>query len=526
MVIRTEPPSLTQKVLSSGVGTAFASTQSMFNATLGKYNNQGQQIPYLAEALPQLNTDDWQTSPDGRMQTTHHLKAKLTWHDGAPLTADDFVFGSQVYRSSDIGIANVAPQSLIADASAPDPRTLVINWKRPYPYASVLAVDMMPPLPAHILKDAFQKDPTSLVTQPFFTTEYIGAGPYKLTRWEAGAFIEGAAFDGNALGKPKIDRLKLVFISDSNVALANLLSGDVDFSTDSSIRFEEGQTLIKQWAPNNGGTVIMRPGNYRGVFVQLRPNVVSPKALLDVRVRRALAHSLDRSALNDGLFNGQGVMSDVPFISPRASFAAQIDKDVVRYPLDPRATAQLMTDAGYTKASDGYYAGGTDGHLQVDLNTLAGPYRDAELATLASGWRQVGFDFKESLMPPALAADNQARATFPGLFSYLTGNGEYNLAAFTASNIGTPDNRWIGPNRPGWSNPEFERLADSFLGTIDQNERVRLIGQMVRVMSEDLPTIPLMYELSAFAYTSAIRGPNADADEAVFGWNIQDWDWS
>ena len=82
------------------------------------------------------------------------------------------------------------------------------------------------------------------------------------------------------------------------------------------------------------------------------------------------------------------------------------------------------------------------------------------------------------------------------------------------------------PGRPGWSNPEFERLVDSFLGTIDQTERVRLIGQMARLMTEDLPTIPLMYELSAYAYSSAIRGPTVEADEAVVGWNVQDWDWT
>lgn len=138
MAIRTEPPTLTQKVLSSGVGTSFAVTQRVFNATLGIYDGKGVQVPYLAEALPQLGSSSWQTFADGRMETTHHLKANLVWHDGAPLSADDFVFASQVYTAPEIGIANVAPQSLIAEASAPDPRTLMVRWKRPYPYAGVL----------------------------------------------------------------------------------------------------------------------------------------------------------------------------------------------------------------------------------------------------------------------------------------------------------------------------------------------------------------------------------------------------
>ncbi len=127
-------------------------------------------------------------------------------------------------------------------------------------------------------------------------------------------------------------------------------------------------------------------------------------------------------------------------------------------------------------------------------------------------------------MPPALAADNQARATFPSLFSYSTGNGEYSLAGFTTAGIGTPENRWIGPNRPGWSSEEFDRVAAAFTGAIDPAERVRYIGQMARIMSEELPTIPLMYELQAYAHVAAVRGPSLDADEAVAGWNIHEWD--
>jgi peptide/nickel transport system substrate-binding protein len=523
IAIRTEPPTLAQKVLSSGVGTSFIVTQRVFNATLGLFDGWGTPQPYLAEALPQLDTDSWRTFPDGRMETTHRLRAGATWQDGTPLTADDFAFAWQVYSSPQVGIANVAPQSLIEQVVAPDARTLVIHWKRPYPNAAVLPEDNFPPLPTHLLREAFERDADTLAAQPFWTSDYVGAGPYRVTRWEPGAFIEATAFDGHILGRPKIDRVRFVFIADSNVALANLLSGQVDYAADSSVRFEEGQILERQWG-GTGGTVFMRPTSYRGVFFQLRPNVASPTALLDVRVRRALAHSLDRQALNEGLFDGQGLMSEVPFISPRISYAAEIERAVAHYPLDPRATERLMTEAGFARGGDGYYAGPPEGHLQFELSTLAGPYRDAELATLASGWRQVGFDFKESFTPPALAADNQARATFPGLFAYSTSAGEYSLAAFTSAGIGTPENRWIGPNRPGWSNPEFERVAAAFTAAIAPPDRVRYIGEMARIMSEDLPTIPMMYELRAFAHVATVHGPVLEADEAVPAWNIHEWE--
>jgi peptide/nickel transport system substrate-binding protein len=216
-------------------------------------------------------------------------------------------------------------------------------------------------------------------------------------------------------------------------------------------------------------------------------------------------------------------MSEVPFISPRISYFPSVEQAVAKYPFDPRATERLMTEAGFSKGGDGYFGNPATGTLHFDLSTLAGPYRDAELATLASGWRDAGLEFKESFLLPALAANNQARATFPGLFSYSTTNGEYALASFTTSRIGTPENRWIGPNRPGWSNEEFDRLSAAFATTIAPTDRVRMITQMAKLMSEELPTIPLMFELAAYGHVAALRGPNVDADEAVIGWNVQEW---
>src|SRR4051794_13978845 len=67
-------------------------TQRAFNAGLALNDNRELPQPYLAEALPQLNTEAWRVFPDGRMETSYRLRSNLAWHDGAPLTAADFVF--------------------------------------------------------------------------------------------------------------------------------------------------------------------------------------------------------------------------------------------------------------------------------------------------------------------------------------------------------------------------------------------------------------------------------------------------
>src|ERR1041384_2189041 len=93
---------------------------------------------------------------------------------------------------------------------APDPRTIVIRWNALYYDASALtdARDgSLEPLPRHLLAQAFADvapDPSAhdtFLTLPHWTSTYVGAGPYRLERWDHGVQIIGVAFDGHALGR-------------------------------------------------------------------------------------------------------------------------------------------------------------------------------------------------------------------------------------------------------------------------------------------------------------------------------------
>src|SRR5437660_4655661 len=66
-----------------------------FNAMLELVDGAGVAHPYLAEALPALNTQSWRVLADGRMETSYRLRPELTWHDGTPLSAEDFAFAWQ-----------------------------------------------------------------------------------------------------------------------------------------------------------------------------------------------------------------------------------------------------------------------------------------------------------------------------------------------------------------------------------------------------------------------------------------------
>src|SRR5205823_6609580 len=112
------------------------------------------------------------------------------------------------------------------------------------------------------------------------------------------------------LGQPKIDRLRITWSADFNATLANLLSGEADMPGDDSIRVEQGLVLEREWAARNAGTVLFRPALPRFIQVQHRAEYANPQAVRDVRVRRALAHGIDKGPINEALFQGKGITTD------------------------------------------------------------------------------------------------------------------------------------------------------------------------------------------------------------------------
>ena len=148
----------------------------MFNAGLSLKDEHDQAQPYLAQTLPQLNTGSWTVTADG----TFKLRPNLTWHDGQPLTADDFAFSYQVFSKPDLGIAGTTPTKQVESISAPDPLTVVINWRQLYADAVVENGGYLP-LPRHILEQPFAtQDPASFQGNSYWLQDYVAAGPFKV----------------------------------------------------------------------------------------------------------------------------------------------------------------------------------------------------------------------------------------------------------------------------------------------------------------------------------------------------------
>lgn len=518
--VRYELPSLSAKALSLVTSVA---QKRLFNAQLTLMDSGGAIRPYLAEALPQVDTDSWRVFPDGRMETTYRLRPNLTWHDGHPLTADDFAFALQVYTKPGLGYFIPNPQDRIEEVLAQDPRVVVIRWRSLYPDAGSLRWEHFDPLPRHLLGPmAEASDPDAVRSHAYWTNEYVGAGPFALVKWEPGSFLETTAFEGHALGRPRIDRLTVRIVPDDNTMLTNVLAGNVDVSLDNSLRYEHAVVLKREWGPTNQGIVIFAPIQPRTANFQRRTDLANPRALLDLRVRRALAHAVDKQGIIDGLFEGEQVPLADQLLPPTMPYFAELDRAVVKYPYDLRRAEQYMTDAGFRRAGDGVYAD-TSERMSFTLISGGGTQNEKERAVLADGWRRAGFEVAESILPPSLSPDPEYRATWPSVHTSAAPLGEAAISRWTSAQIGTPANRWRGSNAAGWSNSEYDRLYDAFNSTLDRADRDRQVVQMMRVLTEDVGALFFFHNPSVIAHTATLSGPQVGAPDHLIGWNVHEW---
>ena len=523
VLMRDEPVDLTSNLAKRNYFTL-----AMFNAPLTVIDDLEVPQPVLS-SVPMLDTDTWRVSPDGTMETTYHLKTGLTWHDGQPFSAQDVVFGNQVrvarikhgLYSGGATVESPLEPSAIQEIAAPDRDTVAIKWNTLFQGADVISLR---PMPEHILGDALravETDPQRLGAHPYWTSGWLGMGPYRLAKWEPGAFLEGAAFEGYVFGRPKLDRIIIKWSGDPNTAVTRLLSGDVDLVVPLAIYFDQVGTLRQDWARSKG-QIILTPTDIRYIGAQLRPELVNPKAILDLRVRKASLHAIDRQAIADALLE-QGALVAETAALPTDAFYDEVMRVSPRYPYDIRQTEQLMAQAGYTKGGDGIYTSASDGRYAPELFGIAEGKDGREATALADYWRKAGIDVNLRLLSSAeVQNSNELKSTYPAW------RDNYTLVPETlyGPNLATAQNRWGGRNKIGWVHAEFDRLFDLHTQTLQLAERQRIRAQQYQLINEELPALPLNYELSVSAYVAGLHGPmEGQKRDLLHLSNLHEWQW-
>ncbi len=516
--------------LESNKGIAVFTTQNanhrevawLFHGGLSAYDAQGNLQGRLARKVPSVADGDWKVNPDGTMELTWKLRPNVKWHDGTPLTAEDFVFGIQVVKDPEMPLQRWSGVAFIGQASAPDAETLVVRWSEPYFAATDGRPDNVPAVPRHLLEDLYrQGDKAAFANSSYWTTQFVGLGPYRLGQSEQGSFMEGLAFDEYFLGRPKIDRVVIRFITDPNVLLASLLADDVDMIP-SGLTPEENVTVRRAWDPAGAGAIINSVGGLNTAIWQYRDPTVPWVG--DVRARQALLMLVDRQTMAE-TFEPGGLGPIDLLVAPNDPVYRLVEqRGLTKYPYDPSRAAALLTDAGWTRGADGILQNRTGQKFTIEVRVLG---ESAPALSLADYWKRGGMEVPYTAISLSFSgADRMIQvAQSQGVRWGGGAIGDDLMAQFITAEIRGDANNWTGLNQGGYSNPAIDRLYPQYGKELDPAKRSSLFADFIKQVADEVLRLPFYYGSAALAERRGVAGPMAIIDPSQpVTWNIHEWD--
>jgi peptide/nickel transport system substrate-binding protein len=439
----------------------------------------------LYSGLTRLSTDmtpepdlaeSWSASPD-LLTWTFTLRPNLTFHDGSACTSADVVASFEAML--DAATASPARNNIgpIARVAATDPRSVVFTLRSPYADLPVmLAYTNARIVPAALTRGA------GLAR---LDREAVGTGPFRLVSYEPERLVvvqrNPAYYDPQ---RPYLDRVEIVVYPDPTAEGSALISGATDLML---------LALPTEYArlQRTAGVRVMRTPS--GQFCNVNFGC-DTAPFNDVRVRQALALTVDRTAMVDFVAEGYGTPGhDSPLNSAYTFF-----REVPAKRPDIAAARRLLAEAGHPRG------------LRATLIASDRPAVRTQLAVaLREMARPAGFEIDVQTMPHATYLDQVWRkgSFYIGFYNMQpTADGIFSL-------LYTSDAAW---NETRWNNAEFDRLVFGARATADVAQRRELYGQAQAMMHRDVPSIiPVFFDLLT-ASRSYVQGYTLHPRGAVF----------
>lgn len=512
--LRGDPANFSEQLSRAGAGRIYGSSEveRLLNSGLQRRDDRQELRPILAEAVPSVENGLWQVFPDGRMATTWKIKPDAVWHDGAAFTSADLLFTTTVVTDPELSEWKQVAFNDIESVAAPDPSTIVVNWKRPFIFANETFMGTVAlPQPKHILERVYLEDKANYNSNAYFADGYVGTGPYRLREFVRGSHAILQANDRFVLGRPKIDEVEVKFVQDANALGANVLAGTIDvILSGSSLTLEQAAQILERW----DGTSVPSLSGSVGTFPQfIDPN---PRVILDVQFRRALLHAVDRQLMVDNLQYGLTQVAHTNMTPENPEFK-YVENRLVKYAYDTRRAAQLIEGLGYVRGQDGLYRDAANQPLRVELRSTPGREVN-ERATLAVAdmWQRVGVGVDVVVLSLAQNSDREYRQTRPAF--EVVGQPE-DIYRLHSREIPAAETRFVGDNRMRYSNPQLDQWVDRYYVTIPTTERAEILGQMYQHLTDQVVLLPFFYEA-----TQRLQANRLINFTSPLGWNAHEWD--
>jgi peptide/nickel transport system substrate-binding protein len=500
--------------------------RTMMFADVTGLNEKWESFPELAVKIPNVKDGDWKILPGNKMQVTWKIKKGYTWHDGKPVTAQDWIWAWRVNLHPEYPSADREVADRVENILAPDPYTLVVQWKKRYAYAnSTVAGSGI--IPKHVTERQFRANPAKFENTYGTDVPTIGNGPFVLKEWQKGSSITVEAYP-NWKGTPlnptpqTVKRITYRFISDTNTIIANVLSGGADATDETAIPFVQGLELDARLAREGRRDFVTRPEP--GLVWEHIDMNVDNIHLADKRVRQALLHAVNRQELVQQLFEGKQAVSH-SFL-PDRHYAYK--KDAKRYAFDQARARALLAEAGYLPGPDGILQKGVL-RLSLTFSTTAGNRtRESVQQVLQGQWRAVGVEVRISNQPArVLFGDTLPQRKFELLmYAWVLSVFSGCEGLYTADTIPGPANNFSGQNIPGYKNDEVTKLCHAVEEELDQAKRVQMMHRVQDLWLEDLPVLPLYVRSDYVGWKANLSNVKpTGTSSAALTWNSAAWRW-
>ncbi|MGI9035235.1 MAG: ABC transporter substrate-binding protein [Pyrinomonadaceae bacterium] len=402
---------------------------------------------------------------DDNLTVTFTLQDNVKFHNGKILTSTDAKYTidamlqSNGYKGGNFyDTVDGQRQPHIVSMDTPDARTFVVKVARPALVNQLLSnLVTVPIIPEGTIEQ--QK------------TAPVGTGAFKFVRFDAvNNMVELAANQDYWEGAPQIKNLIVKTITDSNALQAELQAGRVDVVPNPTNFSAETFKLLGQ---NPNLQVVQTDGSnvrYIGYNVQNKP-------VSNVKLRQAIAYAVDRDKIINDLLGGEAKIAYS--ILPDSSWAYAPG---TKYNFDPAKARQLLQESGYKGET-------------IKFKIAAGNQSISQYSQIIqNNLKAVGINVEiEPLENNTLLADLAKGQFEMNTSQWVGGNQDPIFLRDLFDSDYTPEKNKAGRNRARYSNPEFDKIVEEAVNTVDKAKARALYAEAQDIVSRDLPLFPLWY---------------------------------
>jgi peptide/nickel transport system substrate-binding protein len=475
-----------------------------------------------------------------QMVVTFRLMDGILWSDGVPLTAHDSVYAFDLQSDPDTP-TNKYVENRTASYRAID--DLTAEWIGLPGYRdSAYYTHFWRPLPQHIWAEF---TPLELLDAEESSRRPLGWGPYVIDEWIAGDHI---TVSKNPLywradeGLPKFDKVVFRFVGeDANANIAAMLAGDCDIVDQTGRLEDQIALLLELQAADKINPIFATRAEWEHADFGVNPYEYydRPDFFEDVRVRRAIAHCMDRQAVVDTVFFGQTQVIDT-FVPPSHPL---FNPDATHYEFDIDKSIALLEEVGWVDDDNDpntpRIAQGVEGvldgtALEFSYWTTTAPQRQQATQLLKSTLAECGISINLEYWNPTEYFANGPDGPVFGRhfdmvqFAFLSGV-EPPCWYYTSQQITGPLEEgycgWGCTGDTGWSDPEYDLVCKKAMESLPGTPEYEQFHQEAQILfAEFLPVVPLYLRLKLAATRPDMKGFIIDPTESSEFWNIEEFD--